>query len=54
MEDIKEMIKSEIHSYEHDRNVAAQEAEKQKIMQVCYNEFVHVLMNILNAIEKES
>lgn len=53
MDDIKEMIKREIRSYERNRDTANKEVAKQTIMRDCYNDFIYVLKDILEKIEKQ-
>lgn len=53
MDDIKEMIESEIRSYERNRDIANKEVAKQAIMRDCYNDFIYVLKDILEKIEKQ-
>ncbi len=53
MGDIKEMIEREIRSYERNRDTANKEATKQAIMRDCYNDFIYVLKDVLEEIEKQ-
>ena len=53
IDDIKEIIEREICSYERNRNTANKEAAKQAIMRDCYNDFIYLLKDILEKIEKE-
>lgn len=49
----KEMIEREIRSYENDVRRESREAFKHQVLQECYAEFIGVLKNILNELEKE-